>query len=202
MTAVAAYLPAGRCHLGQCRSAAAVQRRDPGVLLGDAVPPGGAAVLPPGGAAVLRATGRPRVPATGGRSHRHRPVPVLAGRPRSGPVPTPIAGPLVFAGGLVYLSYLPVHGPTSLTSCLAWSWSRSACVSRSARRAGQVRARARARMRSWNPATMVGAARRQPGYKPVPGMPLGPDPFARARILTGPGVPADPTAGRGAAGCR
>jgi len=42
---------------------------------------------------------------------------------RLGPAPTLIAGPLVFAGGPVYLSYLPVHAPTS-PSCLAWSWSR------------------------------------------------------------------------------
>ena len=45
---------------------------------------------------------------------------------RFGPAPTLIAGLLVFAGGPVYLSYLPVHAPTSLTSCLAWSWSRPA----------------------------------------------------------------------------
>jgi hypothetical protein len=32
--------------------------------------------------------------------------------------------------------------------------------------------------------------------------PPGPDLLARARMLTGLGVPADPTAGRGAAGCR
>jgi len=42
---------------------------------------------------------------------------------RFGPAPTLIAGPLVFAGGLVCLSYLPVHAPTS-PSCLARSWSR------------------------------------------------------------------------------
>jgi len=42
---------------------------------------------------------------------------------RFGPAPTLIAGLLVFAGGPVYLSYLPVHAPTS-PSCLAWSWSR------------------------------------------------------------------------------
>jgi predicted MFS family arabinose efflux permease len=42
---------------------------------------------------------------------------------RFGPAPTLIAGPLVSAGGLVYLSYLPVHAPTS-PSCLAWSWPR------------------------------------------------------------------------------
>jgi hypothetical protein len=45
----------------------------------------------------------------------------LAGR--FGPAPTLIVGQLVFAGGLVYLSYLPVHAPMS-PSCPAWSWSR------------------------------------------------------------------------------
>jgi len=122
LTAVAAHFPAARCHLGQRRSAAAVQRRAPGALLRDAVPPGGAAVLPPGSAAAsaLRA-GLAFLPLAAGVIVIAPSASWLVGR--FGPAPTLIAGPLVFAGGLVYLSYLPVHAPTS-PSCLAWSWSR------------------------------------------------------------------------------